>query len=552
MKLRPYQNRAVGSIEPWLEENDGNGLVVMATGTGKSITMGSFIKSVCTKYDGLRVLCVTHVADLVQGNHDELKRIWPGADAGIYSSKLKRRDRKNQVLFGMLQSIYKKAFKIQRCDILIVDEAHTISRKGASMWGQFIKDMKVINPDMRIIGFTATDYRLDSGNLIGGEDAMFHGVIYEYGLLEAINEGYLCEIIPKGMTTKIDLSGVSKRGGEFVAGELERAVDVDYITQSAVKELIEYGHDRKTWMIFCSGVGHCHHVAEEIRKHGIECEVVVGNTPQQEREDIYRRLKDGTLRAVCSVAVMTTGTNIPNIDLIGGLRPTGSAGLLVQMAGRGTRLSPGKKNCLYLDWAGNIAMHGPLDKIRGKDKNKKDGDGIPPMKTCPECASVVFAGKMICPDCEYIFPPPEPKINAVSDNLAVLSTQKIYEWYDVSDINYSLNAKEGKTPTMRVDYYIDYYNRISEWICFEHQGYAHDKAIKWWRQRSERPLPLTVKEALQYTHELPKTTRLYAYKPDDRKSFPEIKEYVLQQIEKEDQPQFEDDPYEELEVEIPW
>jgi len=540
VELRPYQKQAVNSIEPWLENNDGNGLIVMATGTGKSITMASFIKDICQKYKDTRILSVTHVADLVQGNHDALKDIWPECDSGIYSVKLKKKDKNNQILFGMLQSIYNKAYKIQQCDILLIDEVHTVSRKAKSMWGKFIQEMLTINPYMRIVGFSATEYRMDSGNLTSGDDAMFKDIIYEYGLLEAINEGYLCEIIPKSMTTKIDLTGVGKRGGEFIANELEAAIDIDWITKSAVKELIEYGHDRKTWMIFCSGIKHCQHVCDEIRSHGISCEIVIGETPQEERERIYSALKNGSLRSVCSVAVMTTGTNIPNIDLIGGLRPTGSAGLLVQMAGRGTRLSPGKKNCLYLDWSGNISRHGPLDKIRGRDK-QKSGDGIPPMKTCPDCATVVYAGVRTCPDCGFNFPEPEVKINAVSDNIAVLSTQKIYEWHNVEEVSYSRNAKPGKIPSLRVDYYTGLYSRVSEWIFFEHTGYSREKAISWWKARSNIPVPNTVDEALKHVNNFDSPTKILAHNPSDRSSFPHIKEYVYGKKEKEQDISFEDD-----------
>ncbi|MFD1755960.1 DEAD/DEAH box helicase family protein [Rufibacter sediminis] len=502
MQLRGYQESAVSSIIPWLRENPGqNGLVVMATGTGKSYVMAEFMRRTLEKWPDTRIICATHVADLVDSNYKELKNIWPKAPAGVYSAGLKSRDTNAPIIFAGIQSIYNRAYDFQKCNILLVDEAHTISREGKSRWGQFIKDMLVINPRMRIIGFTATEFRLDSGNLIGGEDALFHGVIYEYGLLEAVQDGYLCEIIPKSMATKIDMSAVGKTKGEYKQGEMDRAVDQEAITKAAIKELMEYGHDRKTWMLFCTSVKHCQHVCEEIRSYGISCEVVTGETSQAERERIYAALKNGSLRSVCSVAVMTTGTNIPNIDLIGGLRPTASAGLLVQMAGRGTRLSPGKKNCLYLDWAGNIANHGPLDKIRGRDRSKP-GDGIPPMKECPNCSAIVFAGIRICPDCSHEFPPPEPKINAIADNVAMLSTQKILEEITVEDVQYHIHEKKGKKPCLRVEYYDSGYNGYREWIHFEILGNPRIRAANWWRLRTDLQLPNKTADAFELVKHL--------------------------------------------------
>ena len=501
MKLREYQEKALEAAFDYLHNDDGNGLIVMATGTGKSLVIAGLVQYVYKEF-GARVCICTHNSDLVLQNYQEYMALEPMSPSGICSAGLGKKQKLAPILFAGIQSVFRNPHDLGKIDLLIVDEAHSIPRNSITMWWKFIAALKDMNPRARVMGLTATDFRLDSGMLTSGEDALFDEVIYEYGLLEAVTEGYLSELIPKSMATKIDLSNVHKRGGEFIDSELQAAIDTDAITTGAVKELIEYGANRKTWMIFCSGVDHCHHVAAEIIRCGFSCAVVTGDTPQKEREEIYAKLKRHEIRAVCSVAVMTTGTNIPCIDLIAGLRPTESGGLLVQMLGRGTRpmYAPGmpletalqrkaaikagpKPNCLYLDYSGNLQRHGPIDKIKGKDK--KEGDGIPPMKLCPVCSTIVHISVMQCPDCGYIFPKEEAKkVDAKAANVAVLSNQVIITRHKITDARAREHiGKEGKPNTLRVDYYAGFVLAASEWVCINHapESYPHKKAVSWWK-----------------------------------------------------------------------
>lgn len=502
MKLRYYQQEALDKTISYLCEKSGNPLICLATGAGKSIIIASLVEY-CRQHWEARICIATHNSDLVKQNFDELMHIMPFAPAGIYSAGLGKKQSNAPVLFAGIQSAYKAPEKIGKVDLLIIDECHTLSRNSMSMWGQFIGSLKQMNPMMRVVGLSATPYRLDSGDLTKGDDALFTDVVYDYGILEGVKDGYLAEIVPKSMATKIDLSKVAKRGGEFIESEQQKAIDVDHITIAAVKELIEYGVNRKTWMVFCTGVDHCHHVAAEIRKSGFTCAVVTGETPQDERESIYAALKRHEIRAVCSVAVMTTGTNIPCIDLIAGLRGTESGGLLVQMLGRGTRpiyapnmpldtpdnrkksMKAGSKpNCVYLDYTGNLARHGPIDLIKGKDK--REGDGIPPMRLCPVCSTISHISKKECPDCGFVFPveEKEDKIEAKAANLAVLSNQRIITRHEVTGaLAKEHKGRNGKPDTLRVDYYNGFIVIASEWICINHpsENYGYKQAVKWWK-----------------------------------------------------------------------
>jgi DNA repair protein RadD len=207
----------------------------------------------------------------------------------------------------------------------------------------------------------------------------------------------------------------------------------------------------------------------------------------EEVEAVYRCLKNGTLTAVCSVEMMTTGVDIPNIDLIAFMRPTASGPLVVQMGGRGTRLCSGKRDCLLLDFAKNIERHGPIDLIRGKPKS--EGSGIPPMKACPECSTMVLISVMTCPDCGYHFPEPkkEEKLEARPRNVAVTSDQKVIEMQRVSHVQYMpWKGKNGKPDTLRVNYFDGILMVASEWICLMHppDSYPHKKAMAWLGKRT--------------------------------------------------------------------
>lgn len=505
LELRPYQNAAIDGLYQYFSEHAGNPLVVIPTAGGKSLVIAKFTEEVITKWPDQRVIAVTHVKELIEQNFLEFVGLVPFANAGIYSAGLNSRNTRAQVLFAGIQSVWDKAYQLQRCDLLLVDEAHLIPTKDGVRYRRFITDMLVINPSMKVIGFTATPYRLGTGMLHEGEGALFNGIAYEISMLELIEQGYLSPLVSKQTNTKLDVSGVGSSGGDFKPGELEAAVDIDSVTQAAVSEMVERGlsENRVSWLAFCAGADHAMHVRDALRGHGIATETILGTTPKGERTSIINAYRAREIRALTSMGVLTTGFNVKSVDLIAMLRPTKSAGLYVQIAGRGCRLSPetNKTNCMVLDFAGNVARHGPVDAVRPK-KPGAGGGGEAPVKTCPECQSITHASSMECADCGYVWPPPPPEIVPVASTLAIMSNGGP-NWKDVTDIHYDRHEKEGKPPSMRVEYQISLAKWQREWICFEHSGYARMKAIRWWQQRGQgSPVPNTVDEALSRTGEI--------------------------------------------------
>jgi DNA repair protein RadD len=509
INLRPYQKEAIDSTFRYFADNDGNPLIVLPTGTGKSVVIAEFCRQTLKDWPDTKILVVTHVRELIKQNHDELKTLWPEAPAGINSAGLKKRDYDPSIVFCGIQSVHKKASNFVKVDLVLIDEVHLVPRKTNTMYQRFLSNLKIMNPHMRVIGLTATPYRLDSGLLHTGKEALFDAVSYEAELKDMVDQGYLTRLMSKQPKTRLDVSSVSIRGGEFVAGELERAVDRTDVNESVVREIVVLGAERKSWLIFCAGVKHATHIAEIVRRYGVSCETIFGDTPSAERDRIVRDFKAGKIRALVSMGVLTTGFNAPIVDLLAILRPTESTGLYIQIMGRGMRNSPGKEDCLVLDFAGNIARHGPVDRVNPKKPRQSDGEGVAPTKTCPKCQSIVFAGTSECPDCGYKWPPTPIAIDQTATTLPVMSMNAPSEWFKVNSVSYRLHKKAGSPDSMRVEYRCGIALH-SEWVCFDHKGYPHDKALRWWQRRMTGPgiLPKSTADAIEKSESLRKPTEI--------------------------------------------
>jgi DNA repair protein RadD len=498
--LRPYQQAAIASIYDYFQTHKGNPLVILPTAAGKSLVAAAFIEGVLKTWPDQRILIVTHVRELIAQNHAEMLGLWPLAPVGIYSAGLGRREAQARVLFAGIQSIHRRAQEIGHTDLVLIDEAHLIPGNSSTMYRRFLDGLAQINPALKVIGLTATPFRVDCGMLHEGKNALFTDIAFEAPVRDLIDQGYLSPLISKQPATRLDVSKVGTRAGDFIARDLAAAVDQEAITRAAVTEIIEYGHDRKSWLAFCSGVEHSRHVAEEFQRRGISCRTIFGDTPKDERDAIIAAFKRGEIRALASMGVLTTGFNAPAVDLIALLRPTKSAGLYVQMVGRGTRLAACKENCLVLDFAGNVRRHGPIDLVRPK-RPGEDGGGEAPTKVCPMCESIITLSAAECPDCGYEFPAREVKIAPNAAALPILSPKTV-QWLQVSGVSYSRHDKLGGLPSLKVTYSTGL-TSYSEWVCIEHQGYARQKAAEWWRKRAPGcHVPLSVDEAIAQTARL--------------------------------------------------
>lgn len=497
MELRPYQRDAVEAVYGHLRTREDNPCVVIPTAGGKTPVMATICRDAVSLWNG-RVLILAHVKELLEQALEKLRDVAPDLPVGIYSAGLKRRELNYAVTIAGIQSIYTKACDLGPVDLIIVDEAHLIAPDGEGMYRQFISEAKAVNPNVRIIGLTATPFRMKSGSICAPENILNH-VCYEVGVRELIVQGYLCPLRTKAGIARADMSGLHVRAGEFIAGEVEDLMDTSDLVQSACAEIVEHTADRRSVLIFAAGVRHGQHVVEVLRqRHGIECGWVDGQTPICERDAILDRFKAGELKYLANCNILTTGFDAPRIDCVVLLRPTLSPGLYYQATGRGFRLHRDKTDCLVLDFGGNVMRHGPVDDLRIKEPGK--GDGEAPAKECPECHAVVHAAFSICPECGHEFPPPErSRHEAQATTVGILSDQVSRSEYEVAEVSYHVHYKRNNpaaAPTMRIDYRSGFAATFSEWVCFEHTGYARQKAEQWWRRRSNEPVPDTVDEAV--------------------------------------------------------
>lgn len=332
------------------------------------------------------------------------------------------------------------------------------------------------NPHLRVIGLTATPYRLGHG-LITDKPALFDDLIEPVSIEELVFKNNLAPLRSKVTKAKLDTSGVHKRGGEFIEAELQAAVNTDANNLAVVQEVIELAGERKAWLFFCAGVKHAENVAFVLSTiHGIPAACVTGETPKKEREQMLADFKAGRLRALTNANVLTTGFDYPDIDLIAMLRPTMSASLYVQMAGRGMRVKSHTDHCLVLDFAGVVATHGPITAVQ-PPKKAGEGNGEAPVKVCDNCGELCAIAARVCSACGHAFPEPEKrKLELRQDDIMGLEGIDL----DVTGWTWRKHVSRASGKEMIA---VTYYGGLSdpaitEYLPIMHEGYAGQKAMQ--------------------------------------------------------------------------
>ncbi len=536
MELRWYQLEAIDAIYNYFLHGAGNPIVAMPTGTGKSIVIAEFVRSVFSYYKGQRIMMLTHVKELIDQNFKELIGVWPLAPAGIYSAGLGRKENHAPITFAGIKSVVDKPELFGKVNLILIDECHMLNPKEETSYQKFITELKKINPHLKVIGFTATPYRLGQGmlttpaNVKGKELApLFTDICYDITALAPFNrliaEGYLCKLVPRPQKTELNVSNVSITGGEFNLEDLQAAVDKDEITNAAIEETLACAGGRNHWLVFATGIEHAQHICDRLNERGVPATCVHSKLSKADRDQRTLDFKSGKYVALVNNGVFTTGFNFPKIDLIVMLRPTNSAGLWVQMLGRGTRMAPGKENCLVLDFAGNTKRLGPInDPLIPKPKGK--GKGQPaPVKLCETCGTYNHASVRVCDFCgaEFTFITKLVEQAGTQELLAGEAPQ--VEIFQVNSLTYSTHQKQGSPDSLKVTYFCGL-RQFSEWVCLEHSGAIGHKARKWWIKRLKpdpfeigSQVPSKVSQALDRIEDLESPTHLRIW---INKKYPQI------------------------------
>jgi DNA repair protein RadD len=528
---RWYQSEADDALWNSLFPYTGkNPIVVLPTGAGKSVVIAMFAERVL-KADG-RAIILQHRAELVKQNFEKVAALVGEKYVGIYSAGLKQRDIEQPIVLASIQSAYDKAHLFGRRHTALVDEAHLCPHDGDGMYRTFFDSLGNLNPRLRICGTTATPFRTDSGPLCS-PDGLFNRVAYTAPMARLIAEGYLSPITNQPTETKYDTSSLHVRGGEYIAHEVEQLFSGDEAkVAAACAEIVRRCAGRRSIIVFAAGVHHAELVASHLeRLTGEDVGVVVGTTDPLTRSASLAGFKSRRLRWLVGVDVLTTGFDAPCVDAIAVLRATESAGLFAQICGRGSRLFEGKTDCLLLDFGENLQRHGPLDSPDYGRRKGAHGEttGEAPVKACPNCGGECAASARQCLPCGFEFPRPELKHGTTADlTSATLSEPAKPETWIVRDWSAARHSKKWKRcedgcdeldpgetcdacgtkrpyDTMRVDYVCEPIDRqgnlagetIREWVCLEHEGFAHRKACQWWGAHSEAAVPGNIAEGLE-------------------------------------------------------
>lgn len=532
---RYYQTEAVQSIYTYFSQKKGDPVLAMPTGTGKAVVIARFLQSVYKQWPNQRVLIATHVKELIEQNYKKLIAYWPFAPCGIYSAGLNARDHMSPIVFCGIQSVANKASLFGKVDIVIIDEAHLVGPGDSTNYQKFLRGLRAINPKMKVIGLTATPYRLGYGHIAEPDkdgNSLFTDVCYDITGLEAFNrliaEGYLSPLVARDPKNLLNYDNVKIERGEFKQGDLQVAVDRKEVTYAALREALELAADRRHWLIFASGVEHSDHIAEMMEYLGQSCLSIHSKLPGNERDKRIAAFQRGEVRAIVNNNILTTGFDSPWIDCIVCLRPTASAVLWVQMLGRGTRPFKGneidpipKENCLALDFANNTRRLGPInDPV--VPRRKGEGGGEAPVKKCEVCDTWNHASVRFCHSCgaEFTF---AVKIKETSDNTDLIKGDlpKI-QIFKVDHITAKEHVKLSTgVSMMKLSYYCG--RRVfEEYVGFDHpHEFVRHKAREWWAARTdEYPLPTDTAGALALLPSLPPATHLRVW--TNRQAGPEI------------------------------
>ena len=498
-----------------------NVLLQAATGAGKTIMFSAIVKKFVETWE-MRVTILAHREQLVRQAADKLLKVWPEGrgEIGIAcSSVCTRADLDRHVVIGSPQTLVNRLGDLPEQRLLVVDECHRLPPRGKkSQYATLINRLREYYPDMRMLGVTATPYRLGHGYIYGSDcrnpkENWFRSLAFSIGIEDLQDEGFLAPLKGYGCSSP-DLSGVKTSSGEYDLAQLSGVMSESLHVGSAVQALKKYGNDRKHIVIFAVTIQHAEILQEAFAKAGYKAAVVHSKMPHADRQKALEAFDRGETEVICNVGVLTEGWDCTSVDCMVMCRPTKSTALYVQMVGRGLRTAPGKKDCLLLDLSGNWQEHGdpahPRVKWKPKGNKKakeKEGNADPALIQCVNCEALIPAASLTCPFCGAIQKvlcnrlPEMEALKTSSSNVQKFTVEGV-PLFDsgfrsrngnhMLRLNLSGTLEDGNKMT------------ISEFFDFngEASDYGQAKARKVWADLTGTLPPATLEEAVDRMDEL--------------------------------------------------
>lgn len=543
MPLRNYQVYASNKGFEAILKPECRSIIAAPTGVGKSWIIADLVKRLMTTWPAypMRVLSLVHVKELIEQNTEKLKLHFPEAVVGIYSSGLKKKELHYPITFAGIASIYKQAAKIGKIDVVIVDECHLIGTKDSSMYVSFIRALTTINPNLKLIGLTATPYRQGLGMLTDGE--LFNDICCDMTTLEAFNwffdEGYLARLTPIEPSIVFDDTGIKTTAGDYNVHDMDKKLNVKSKNEIVVDEIIRFGtlENRKSWLIFGVSIDHVMALYDIFTAKGISTTYVHSKMTDEERDKNIADYKAGLYQCMINNGILTTGFDYPGLDLIGVVRLIKSSNLWVQILGRGTRpdyidgydldtkegrlaaiANSAKPDCLVMDFGGNTERLGPINEVILPKKKGSKGGRAPTMKCA--CGALLHISATVCPRCgtEFLRDMTAKFNEQASDKELIAKKRKevvpppppITVKVNVDSVVHVFKKGLGGKPDSIQAHYNCGLSRFTAYLNFDHPKgtYPWIKARKWWRDHvantpyAESEPPSSVAEALSRTNEL--------------------------------------------------
>ncbi|MNQ24562.1 type I restriction enzyme EcoKI subunit R [compost metagenome] len=395
-QLRPYQAEAVQAALAWIKKSAEPCLIEAATGAGKSLIVAELAKRVHSMSGGKHILCLAPSAELTVQNRD--KYLLTGEPCSIYSASAGGRSLRHPVVFATPGTFKKVAERVgQNYALVIIDECHGIT----ATIQRIIEDMRKGNPRIRVIGLSATPYRLREGYIYridesgrpnpesSCRDPYFTSRVYRIGAHALLEQGYLTPVSVGVTQDHYDTSGlVMTARGQWDANSVDQAfVGHGRKTSAIVADVIAKSANRRGVMFFAATRQHAKEIMASLPPE--LSRMVDGETPKTERDQAVEDYKAQRFKYLVNVAVFTTGFDAPHVDVIALFRKTESAQLLQQIIGRGLRLFPDKKDVLLLDYAENIDDHFPDGDIFSPEIKAayRSAEAVPMRCNCPDCGT---------------------------------------------------------------------------------------------------------------------------------------------------------------------
>jgi DNA repair protein RadD len=395
-------------------------------------------------------------------------------------------------VIGTPQTLAPRLDGLGRVDLLVIDEAHRLGRKASGQIHSILTALRERNDKLMVLGLTATPFRLDSGPMTAGADAAFDVVAHDVGYLDLVRQGFLAPLVgPLEEIERLEVAGLRLVGGDYSAADLARFDDAQ-LTERIAEQIVLLGRERRSWLVFGVSIRHAEHLAQALIERGIDARPLTGSTPAQERAELVAGFKAGAVRCLVGVDVFSVGFDAPAVDLIAIARPTASAVWHVQSAGRGTRLAPGKTDCMVLDFAGNFARLGPIEapQVRRKGERARGDHDAPLARCCPHCGALVAARAASCPVCgAVLIEHGGRRTDALGDVAPDIDGSATYE---VRAVRYAVHQKDGRPDSLKIEYLLVGRATVREWLVCWHTGQAGTIARAQWLRRLDPAAPRRV------------------------------------------------------------